>query len=67
MKKECLNCRWFKMNEVHAGVCRRLKGKDAARPAVLAVDTCGDWQDAGPQYHIRKGWIKNQQKRMTES
>ncbi len=67
MKVECLRCRWFKMDNIHSGVCRRLKGKNAPRPMVKDVDTCSDWQDAGPQFHIRVGWIKNQKKQNTSN
>lgn len=64
MKKECLNCRWFKMNDIHTGLCRKIKGNDAPRPVVKGGACCEDWQDAGPQYHIRVGWIKNQKKKI---
>jgi hypothetical protein len=60
MKKECLNCRWFKLNDIHVGLCRKVKGKGAPRPVVKGKECCGGWQDAGPQYHVRVGWIKNQ-------
>ena len=63
MSKECLNCRWLKLNDIDSGICRKVKGKDAPRPMVKASDTCVDWQDAGQQYHIRMGWIKSQQKK----
>ena len=63
MDKKCLKCRWFKMEDIHSGICRRIKGKDAPRPAVQATDTCDHWQDAGQQYHIRMGWIKGQKKK----
>ena len=55
--KTCLNCKKFRLEDPHSGVCRQdktvehypMKGKD---------DTCEKWLDAGQQYHIRLGWIK---------
>ncbi len=63
MASECLRCRWFKMDDINSGLCRRVKGEDAPRPVVQSGDTCADWQDAGQQYHIRMGWIKGQKKK----
>jgi hypothetical protein len=60
VNKECLNCRWLKLDDIYSGICRKLQGKDAPRPMVKTTYSCGDWQNAGQQYHIRMGWIKNQ-------
>ncbi len=63
MEKVCLNCKFFKVNDLETGICRRIKGKDAPRPAKGHGDSCADWQDAGQQYWIRQGWLKAQQKK----
>lgn len=60
MDKKCLKCRWLKLEDVSSGICRKAKGKDAPRPRVKITDACDDWQNAGQQYHIRMGWLKNQ-------
>ncbi len=64
MNNECLHCKWLKLETLEAGICRREKGENALRPVVKITDTCTDWLDAGPQYHIRMGWIKNQKKKV---
>lgn len=64
MRKECLKCKWLKLETTESGICRKEKGKDAPRPVVKVSDSCGDWQDAGQQYHIRMGWLKNQKKKI---
>jgi hypothetical protein len=51
------------MDDIYSGICRKIKGRNSIRPAVKNGDSCCDWQDAGPQYHIRMGWIKNQKKK----
>lgn len=61
MDRICLRCRWLKLDDVYSGICRKAKGKGAPRPLVKVTDSCGDWKDAGQQYHIRMGWIKSQQ------
>jgi hypothetical protein len=63
MEKVCLNCKFFRVDDLEAGVCRRIKEKDAPRPAKGHGDSCSDWQDAGQQYWIRQGWLKAQQKK----
>ncbi len=63
MEKVCLNCKFLKVDDVQSGLCRKVKGTDAPRPLKLHTDTCADWQDAGQQYSIRKGWIQAQQKK----
>jgi hypothetical protein len=63
MEKVCLTCKFFKVDDLQAGVCRQIKGQDAPRPLKRHDDTCAVWQDAGQQYSIRKGWILAQQKK----
>ncbi|PLX50902.1 MAG: hypothetical protein C0613_02390 [Desulfobulbaceae bacterium] len=63
MEKVCLNCKFFKVDDLQSGVCRKIKGKEAPRPMQRHADTCGDWQDAGQQYSIRKGWLQAQHKK----
>lgn len=65
MEKVCLKCKFFKVDDVQSGVCRKVRGKDAPRPLKGHSDNCADWQDAGQQYSIRKGWIQAQQKKET--
>jgi hypothetical protein len=64
MEKVCLGCKFFKVDDVQSGVCRKIKGKDAPRPLKGHADSCADWRDAGQQYLIRKGWIRAQQKKV---
>ncbi|MBU0681847.1 MAG: hypothetical protein KKD73_10545 [Proteobacteria bacterium] len=63
MEKVCLNCKFFKVDDLQAGVCRKVKGEGAPRPLKRHGDTCDGWQDAGQQYSIRMGWIMAQQKK----
>lgn len=63
MEKVCIHCKFLKVEDVYSGVCRKVKGKDAPRPLMRHTDTCADWQDAGQQYSIRKGWIQAQHKK----
>lgn len=63
MGKKCLKCKFFKVDDMQSGVCRKIKGRDAPRPFKRHEDTCVDWLDAGQQYSIRKGWLQAQQKK----
>ncbi len=66
MKSCCLNCHFYKIKDIANGFCRELckttGNKDAEKPLVTAEDSCAKWRDAGQQYFIRLGWIKNKKK-----
>lgn len=66
MKSTCLNCTFYKIEDIFNGFCRVLVketgDKNAGKPMVTADHTCQKWKDAGQQYFIRIGWLKNLKK-----
>ncbi len=60
MAKSCLECHYFKVEDLQSGVCRLAKGTDAPRPLRRHGDSCEHWRDCGQQYHIRLGWLRAQ-------
>jgi len=58
--RTCLNCKKFRLVDVQSGLCRHNKGI-TPYPVKTTEETCGKWEDAGQQYHIRLGWIKKNQ------
>ena len=58
--KNCLSCKYFRLETVDAGICRVLKNIDKNYPVKNQTDDCVKWQDCGQQYYIRLGWIKAQ-------
>ncbi len=58
MKSICLNCKHYRLDDIHSGVCRVEKKGDGVYPMKLNGDICDSWTDCGQQYYIRKGWIK---------
>jgi predicted RNA-binding protein (virulence factor B family) len=56
MKKDCLHCKLYRLDDISSGVCR-LK-KDVVYPLKRNEDCCPSWRDCGQQYYIRLGWIK---------
>ena len=62
VKATCLNCRYFKIQDSHSGLCRQkiltLKDQDAEKPVVQSDGNCEQWVDCGQTYYIRLGWIK---------
>ena len=60
VKKICLNCKYFRLESVDAGICRVMKNSDKNYPVKKQTDDCVEWQDCGQQYYIRLGWIKAQ-------
>ncbi len=62
VKKMCLNCSFYKLEDIYSGLCRVDKEKKPAYPMKLHKDVCDKWVDAGQQYYIRKGWVKNKEK-----
>lgn len=62
MKRTCMRCKYFKIEDPVSGLCRvpeREPGSSsAARRIVRGDDSCEKWVDCGQQYYIRLGWIK---------
>jgi hypothetical protein len=66
MDKKCLNCTFFRLDDIYSGRCRVDKselGGDRL-PLVRKEDSCSRWIDCGQQYYIRLGWIKSTKKKM---
>ncbi len=70
MKSTCLNCRSFRVKDVDSGFCliisKKTGVKDAEKPPVTTEHCCSEWSDAGQQYFIRLGWIKNKKKEQNQ-
>lgn len=64
MKKTCMSCKFFKMEDTMSGYCRVQQRKsgdmDAPRPMVKQDYLCNQWDDCGQQYYIRIGWARSQ-------
>jgi hypothetical protein len=58
VKKTCLSCKYFRLEDIHSGLCR-VEKKTTAYPMKLQTDLCDLWCNCGQQYYIRLGWIKN--------
>jgi hypothetical protein len=58
VKKICLSCKYFRLENVDSGLCRVDKASDKNYPDKRKNDDCVRWQDCGQQYFIRLGWIK---------
>lgn len=60
-EKICLRCRHYRPVDVSTGKCRLERGviEPAAYPQMKHEDSCASWKDAGQQYYIRLGWVKN--------
>ena len=61
VNKTCLRCKYYRPVDEIKGKCRLGRGKidPSAYPEMAHEDSCDSWKDAGQQYHIRIGWIKN--------
>lgn len=66
VKKYCLSCKHFRLQDEMSGVCRVDKKENSALPMKLLDDICEKYKDCGQQYYIRKGWIKGRQERKSE-
>lgn len=64
-KKMCLSCKYFRLEDIHSGICRVLK-EAKPYPMKLHGDLCDLWGDCGQQYYIRTGWIKNKMAALDE-
>ena len=62
VKKVCLSCKFFRLENVEMGLCRVDKDSDKKYPKKQANDHCARWQNCGQQYYIRLGWIKAKDK-----
>jgi valyl-tRNA synthetase len=67
MKKQCINCKFYKVENEAGGLCRWSdKNKKTARqdwPAVQTADVCDHWFDSGQNYFVRLGWLQAQKKK----
>lgn len=61
VKKMCLSCRYYRLQDQMSGICRVDKGATTIYPIKGNEDICEKWSDCGQQYYIRKGWIKGKQ------
>ncbi len=68
MKQICLNCKRYRPEDECTGRCRLARGKVEASeyPVMKHEDHCRFWQDAGQQYFIRAGWLKNMKSKAKE-
>ena len=59
--RNCLSCKFFRPEDQFTGRCRVDKGRvdHNKYPMMKHDDLCDRWEDAGQQYFIRVGWIKN--------
>jgi len=58
VEKNCLSCKYFRLESVEKGICRVDKDRDKKYPVKHNNDDCARWEDCGQQYFIRLGWIK---------
>jgi len=63
----CLACSFFRLKDTEAGVCKVDKDVRPHYPVKKPVESCTKWQDAGQQYHIRLGWLKNKKNESKDS
>lgn len=61
--KICLSCKHFRPVDEGTGKCRlnRATLDQDEYPLMKHEDSCASWKDAGQQYYIRLGWVKNMQ------
>ncbi len=59
--KICLSCKHFRPIDTLSGKCRVDRSTLPASdyPLMGHQDSCAAWKDAGQQYYIRVGWVKN--------
>ncbi len=60
VKKVCLSCRYFRLEQIGKGLCRVEKDRTRRYPDKSPDDHCQKWQNCGQQYFIRMGWLKAQ-------
>ncbi len=57
-KKTCLGCKYFRLEDIHSGICRVEKDR-RPYPVKLHGDLCPRWTGCGQQYFIRLGWMRS--------
>ncbi len=71
MEKQCINCKFYKVEDEAGGFCRKsdIKEKVAKEnwPKVKTADVCGYWVDCGQNYYVRLGWLQAQKKKEQDS
>lgn len=55
----CLACTFFRLTDTETGSCKVDKSLRPDYPLKKPEESCELWQDAGQQYYIRLGWLKN--------
>jgi hypothetical protein len=58
VKKICLSCKYFRLENIDGGICRVDKGGIKNYPRKEKNNYCGRWRNCGQQYFIRLGWLK---------
>lgn len=66
-EQSCLACKFFRLIDVTSGVCKEDKSVRPDYPVKKSEDSCPKWHDAGQQYHIRLGWLKNKKNELKDS
>ena len=70
MKKQCINCKSYKVNDEAGGFCRwsdktkKTGGQDWSQ--VQSDNVCDHWVDCGQNYYVRLGWLQAQKKKEQE-
>ena len=69
MDKKCLNCKFYRLDDIFSGRCRVDKATIPGDrlPLMKNDDSCSRWKDCGQQYYIRLGWIKSTKKKFEDS
>jgi hypothetical protein len=58
VKKSCLSCKHFRVEDIHSGLCRIQKTL-TVYPVKHHDNLCDLWCNCGQRYYIRSGWIKS--------
>ena len=70
MERNCLNCKFYKVEDEFSGYCRKKSSEGEAGKKtyqmVRADEVCENWINAGQQYFIRLGWIEAQKKKQRD-
>lgn len=66
-EQNCLACTHFRLTDMVVGTCKQDRTVKPNYPVKKHEETCGKWQDAGQQYYIRLGWLKNKKQESQES
>lgn len=61
-EQNCLACTFYRLTDLTTGACKEDKSLRPDYPVMKPEDSCVKWQDAGQQYYIRLGWLKNKKK-----